>query len=85
MKIHHLFAWYHFCEDIIIHEQDSTLDDRDFLNWPAIHIYRNAINLPDYIHSFQNLSKYHMFIIQMCSILMDSHLDKELWFIGVWT
>lgn len=80
-----LFAGDHFCEDIIIHKQDSALDDDDVLNGPAVNVHWHGIYLPDHIHSFQNLAKDDMFVIQMCCIFMGSHLDKELGFVGVFT
>lgn len=80
-----LFAGDHFCEDIIIHKQDSALDDDDVLNGPAVNVHWHSIYLSDHIHSFQNLAKDDMFVIQMCCIFMGSHLDKELGFVGVFT
>lgn len=80
-----LLARDHFCEDIIIHKQDSALDDDDVLNGPAVNIHWHGIYLPDHIHSFQNLAKHDMLVIQMCCIFMGGHLDKELGFVGVFT
>lgn len=85
MYSNYLFAGYHFCEDIIIHKQDSALDDDDVLNGPAVNVHWHGIYLSDHIHSFQNLAKDDMFVIQMCCIFMGSHLDKELGFVGVFT